>query len=81
MAWLRPHTETRTKKWYASPRPCMQDHECRVPVPETWVAGLRWRTCGESLGLESQTGFQVWEARLCKILQVSLNINGTECFL
>lgn len=61
--------------------PPMQDHECCAPVPETWVAGLRRRTCDESFGLESQTGFQIWEARLCKILQVSLNINGTEHFL
>lgn len=78
-----PSHRKQNKEVAHSPKapPPMQARECCAPVLETWVAGLQWRTCDESLGLESQTGFQIWEARLCKILQVSLNINGTEHFL
>ena len=49
-----------------------------MPSPETWVAGTMRGTCEENLGSERWNGFHFGEAGVCKILLLSLNINGTE---
>lgn len=84
ISWLCPHTENRMKNLHA-PLRCYSSLLCTTwaPCPCPRHLGIRaeMENVWWELDLEVTLAFRFGEARLCKILQVPLNINGTGCFL